>query len=134
MEIQRHIIFHFIAFGMINLHYVIRICQKVYNRGRIIVNVWRLVRNSLHQTLCTVLKLIMHLCMTLESNYKSYIPVSRYLINFLRDFGLQRPNHASYRNFYFNEFVANALRDNKFTQDICNKDKKNSLYPKEVIF
>ena len=23
-----------------------------------------------------------------------------------------RPNHTSYRNFHFNEFVANALRDN----------------------
>ena len=38
---------------MINLHYVIRICQYFYNRGRITVNVWSLVRNSLHQTLCT---------------------------------------------------------------------------------
>ena len=26
--------FHFKAFGMINLHYVIRICQKIYTRGR----------------------------------------------------------------------------------------------------
>ena len=28
---QRHTIFHFKAFAMVNLHYVIRIYQKVYN-------------------------------------------------------------------------------------------------------
>ena len=31
-KIQRHTIFHFKAFGMMNLHYEIRICQKIYNR------------------------------------------------------------------------------------------------------
>ena len=56
--------FHFKDFGMINLHYVIRICQKIYNRGRITVNVWRLVRNSLHQTL----------------QLKSVPPLSRFII------------------------------------------------------
>ena len=32
IEIQRPNIFPFKAFGMINLHYEIRICQKIYNR------------------------------------------------------------------------------------------------------
>ena len=31
IEIQRPNIFHFKAFGMINLHYEIIICQKIYN-------------------------------------------------------------------------------------------------------
>jgi hypothetical protein len=51
---QGRSLFHFKAFGMIDLHYLIRICKKVYNRGKIIVNVWRLIRNSLHQTLSTL--------------------------------------------------------------------------------
>ena len=33
-------IFHFKAFGMINLRYEIRICQKIYDRLTIKVNVW----------------------------------------------------------------------------------------------
>ena len=32
IEIQIHTIFNFKAFGMMNLHYEIRICQKIYNR------------------------------------------------------------------------------------------------------
>ena len=53
-DTETYNIFHFEVFGMLNLHYVIRVCQKIYNidyRGRITVNIWHLVRNSLHQTL-----------------------------------------------------------------------------------
>ena len=32
IEIQRPNIFHFKAFGMMNLHNEVRICQKIYNR------------------------------------------------------------------------------------------------------
>ena len=32
IEIQRPNIFHLKAFGMMNLHYEIRICQEIYNR------------------------------------------------------------------------------------------------------
>ena len=39
------------AFGMINLHYEIRICQKIYNRVTTHNKRKCLVRNSLHQTL-----------------------------------------------------------------------------------
>ena len=48
---DRHSIFHFKAFGMINLHFVYKNFSEIYSRGRITVNVWHFVRNSLHQTL-----------------------------------------------------------------------------------
>ena len=41
----------FKAFGMMNLHYEIGICQNVYNRVTTHNKSKYLVRNSLHQTL-----------------------------------------------------------------------------------
>ena len=51
IEIQRPNIFHFKAFGMINLHYEIRICQKIYNRVTMTVYVKCVVRFNVHKTL-----------------------------------------------------------------------------------
>ena len=51
IEIKRHNIFHFKAFDMINLHYEIRICQKIYNRVTTDNKSKCLVRNRLHQML-----------------------------------------------------------------------------------
>ena len=46
-----HTIFYFEAFAMMNLHYEIRICQKIYNRVTTHNKSKCLVQNSLHQTL-----------------------------------------------------------------------------------
>ena len=51
IEMQRPNIFHFKALGMMNLHYEIRICQKIYNRVTTHNKSKCLVRNSLHQLL-----------------------------------------------------------------------------------
>ena len=51
IEMQRPKIFHFKAFGMINLHYEIIICQKIYNRVTITVYVKCVVRFNVHKTL-----------------------------------------------------------------------------------
>ena len=51
IEIQRPNIFHFKGFGMINLHYEIRICQKIYNRVTMTVYVKCVVRFNVHKTL-----------------------------------------------------------------------------------
>ena len=58
MKIQRPDTFHFKAFGMMNLHYEIRICQKIYNRVTTHNKSKCLVRNSLHQTLHIVKEII----------------------------------------------------------------------------
>ena len=49
IEIQRPNIFHFKAFGMINLHYEIRICQKIYYRVTMTVYVKSVVRFNMRQ-------------------------------------------------------------------------------------
>ena len=41
-------IFHFKAFGMINLHYEIKICQKIYNKVTMTVYVKCVVRFNAH--------------------------------------------------------------------------------------
>ena len=43
--------FHFKAFGMINLHYEIKICQKIYNRVTMTVYGKCVVRFNVHKTL-----------------------------------------------------------------------------------
>ena len=48
IEIQRPNIFHFKAFGLINLHYDIRICQKIYNKVTMTVYVKCVVRFNVH--------------------------------------------------------------------------------------
>ena len=50
-EMQRPNIFHFKALGMMNLHYEIRICQKIYNRVTMTVYVKCVVRFNLNKTL-----------------------------------------------------------------------------------
>ena len=47
-------IFHFEVFGMLDLHYEIRICQKIYNRVTTHNKSKCLVRNNLHQTLTSI--------------------------------------------------------------------------------
>ena len=54
IEIQRPNIFHFKAFGMINLQYETRICQKIYNRVTMTVYVKCVVRFNVHHTLCSI--------------------------------------------------------------------------------
>ena len=44
-------IFHFKAFGMLHLHYEIRICQKIYNRVTMTVYVKCVVRFNVLKTL-----------------------------------------------------------------------------------
>ena len=51
IKIQRPNIFHFKAFGMINLHYEIRICQKIYNRVTMTVYVKGVVWFNVNKTL-----------------------------------------------------------------------------------
>ena len=51
IEIQRPYLFHFKAFGMIDLHYDMRICQKIYYRFTMTVYVKFMVRFNVHQTL-----------------------------------------------------------------------------------
>ena len=48
---QRPNIFHFKAFGMINLHYEVRICQKIYYRVTMTVYVKCVVGFNVHKTL-----------------------------------------------------------------------------------
>ena len=45
---------HFKGFGMRNLQYEIRICQKSHNTVTITVYVWTVVRILMKQTLCQV--------------------------------------------------------------------------------
>ena len=56
IEIQRPNIFNFKAFGMINLHYEIIICQKIYNRVIMTVYIKCVVRFNVHKTLDIILK------------------------------------------------------------------------------
>ena len=49
-----HSVLQFKAFGMINLHYEIRICQKIYNRVTLKVYVKCVVRFNLHKTLVNI--------------------------------------------------------------------------------
>ena len=57
MEIRRPNIFHFKAFGMINLHYEIRFCQKIYNnRVTMTVYVKCVVRFNVNKMLSFVPK------------------------------------------------------------------------------
>ena len=51
IEIQKPNILHFKAFGKINLHYDIRICQKIYNRVTMIVYVKCVVQFNMHKAL-----------------------------------------------------------------------------------
>ena len=51
VKIVQQNIFHFKAFGMINLHFEIRICQKIYNRVTMKVYVKCVVRFNVHKTL-----------------------------------------------------------------------------------
>ena len=53
-EVQRPNIFHLKAFGMINLQYEIRICQKIYNKVTMTVYVKCVVRFNAHQTLVNI--------------------------------------------------------------------------------
>ena len=50
-EVQSPNIFHFKAFSLINLHYEIRICQKIYNRFTMTVYVKCVVLFNMHKTL-----------------------------------------------------------------------------------
>jgi hypothetical protein len=52
---QRPNTFHFKAFGMMNLHNEIRICQKIYNRVTMTVYVKCVVRFNVRKTLFTMI-------------------------------------------------------------------------------
>ena len=51
IEIQIPNTFYFKAYGKINLHHEIRICQKIYNRVTMTVYVKCKVRFNVHKTL-----------------------------------------------------------------------------------
>ena len=51
IEMQRPNIFNFKAFGMMNLSYEIRICQKIYIRVTMTVYIKCVVRFYVHKTL-----------------------------------------------------------------------------------
>ena len=78
--IQRPNIFYFKAFGMMNLHYGVRICQKIYNRVTMTVYVKCVVRFNVHKTLGT-LPLMKHLWFPMDANPARTKNLERSLIN-----------------------------------------------------
>ena len=51
-DAEAYNVFYFKAFDVINLHYGIRICQKIHNRVTTTVYVKCVVRSNMHKTSC----------------------------------------------------------------------------------
>ena len=99
-------IFHFKAFGMINLHYEIRICQKIYNKVTTTVYVKCEVQFNMHKTLPAGTNIVYSLSVKLHFlSWVNRIPVMSMLpcVN-MRD-------HASRSFLFLSFFIKIGSRD-----------------------
>ena len=122
-DTETYNIFHFEVFGMLNLHYEISICQKIYNRVTTHNKSKCLVRNSLHQTLAWAA-----LCaMTITRNVWLKVVVCL-LFSFIVIIMMQKQKLLNWfriiKGVTFNLFVTSK---NEFSNSKCCKIKKTRL-------